>query len=152
MFQVGPSLHMPHNIRAVSPLNSTNYLKPKRFKGSRTMALHMSAVLDNVDNEAGSLSKIKEKLEKDLKNSEIKEIQQPDGDHTTYYKDFMEVLMSDQFGDQGIEKSINETHSQNFYALIRHGERADNIDMEARAKLGIEIHDINDPPLTPLGL
>ena len=36
--------------------------------------------------------------------------------------------------------------------MIRHGERADNIDDEMRKELGIEVEDMNDPPLTPLGI
>ena len=33
--------------------------------------------------------------------------------------------------------------------VIRHGERADNVDFQ---KLGIEIEQMSDPPLTPLGI
>ena len=33
--------------------------------------------------------------------------------------------------------------------VVRHGERADNVDFE---KLGIEVEQISDPPLTPLGI
>ena len=48
------------------------------------------------------------------------------------------------------EKNAN-IHSQHFYAMIRHGERADNINAEERKRLGIEVEDLNDAPLTPLG-
>lgn len=46
-------------------------------------------------------------------------------------------------------KKVNQ---HGFCALIRHGERADKIEDNERAKLGIEVEDMNDPPLTPLGL
>ena len=46
----------------------------------------------------------------------------------------------------------NKVNHQGFCALIRHGERADKIDSQRRAELGIEVDDMNDPPLTPLGI
>lgn len=46
----------------------------------------------------------------------------------------------------------NTVNQTGFCALIRHGERADNIDGQMRDKLGIEVEDLNDPPLTPLGI
>lgn len=45
----------------------------------------------------------------------------------------------------------NKVHTKAFCAFIRHGERADNLDQKERERLGIEIDDINDAPLTPLG-
>ena len=63
------------------------------------------------------------------------------------YEKFKQQI-SDQFDNQ----MYTDKYSQNFYALIRHGERADNIDIEECNKQGIEIQDINDPPLTPLGI
>ena len=36
---------------------------------------------------------------------------------------------SHDIGKSITDHSYNETHCQNFYALIRHGERADNIDL-----------------------
>lgn len=44
---------------------------------------------------------------------------------------------------------MKERHPQTFCAMIRHGERADNVDFE---KMGIEIEEPQDPPMTPDGL
>lgn len=41
------------------------------------------------------------------------------------------------------------SHFPGFCPIIRHGERADNVDFVA---LGIEIEEMQDPPLTLLGL
>ena len=56
-------------------------------------------------------------------------------------------------GDDGClnELMLNSVNQHGFCALIRHGERADNIDDSLRNELGIEVEDMNDPPLTPLG-
>ena len=55
--------------------------------------------------------------------------------------------MSSEFS---AKKNFMDSHVPGFCAIIRHGERADNIDNAE--ELGIKIETKYDPPLTPHGI
>ena len=50
---------------------------------------------------------------------------------------------------KGGGKAVKQLHPATFCAVIRHGERVDNVDWQS---MGLEMEEVNDPGLTPLGI